>query len=140
MANIIIKKDQPYIEIPMSFARQDGFPLDKYQLFFSLEDATEFAATSPLAYPTFIIGVLDEETGVANNYVIQNDRSLKLLDNYGLTKVVKSEEEMLALKDITVGQTVFRVDKKRTYILINSDPSNIASWSFDDTSLKWGTL
>lgn len=138
MANIV--KNFQSMEFPMSIARQDGFPLDKYQLFFSMEEATEFASKSPLAYPTFVIGVVDEASRTAKNYVIQYDGSLKPLDELSITKVVASESEMLALTDINVGQTVFRTDISRTYILTGSDSSKLENWKTEDTALKWGTI
>lgn len=141
MAKVV--KDFSYMEFPMSIARQDGFPLDKYQLFFSLEDATNFASTSPLAYPTFIIGVINEQDQTADNYIIQYDGTLKPLGGSGSkTKIVASESEMLALTDVEVGQTVFRTDINRTYILISSDPSQISSWRTEniESTLTWGTI
>lgn len=141
MANIV--KDFSYMEFPMSIARQDGFPLDKYQLFFSLEDATNFASTSPLAYPTFIIGVINEQDQTADNYVIQYDGTLKPLGGSGSkTKIVASESEMLALTDVEIGQTVFRTDINRTYILVNSDSTQVSSWRTEavDPAPTWDSI
>ena len=72
----VIKKDYSYMEFPLSIQRQDAFPLDKSSVFYSLEEAEEYASTSPLSYPTQVIGVIDESADSAKLYRINVDGTL----------------------------------------------------------------
>lgn len=71
-----VKKDFSYMEFPLSVQRQDAFPLDKNSVFYSLAEAQEYASTSPLSYPTQVIGVINESEQLANLYKINYDGSL----------------------------------------------------------------
>ena len=64
------------MEFPLSIQRQDAFPLDKSSVFYSLEEAEEYASTSPLSYPTQVIGVIDESADSAKLYRINVDGTL----------------------------------------------------------------
>lgn len=72
-----INKDYPYMEFPLSIARQGGFPLEKYSMFYSLKDAQEYAKSNPLSYPTQVIGVVNEELRSEKLYKIKYDGSLE---------------------------------------------------------------
>lgn len=71
-----VKKDFSYMEFPLSIQRQDAFPLDKNSVFYSLAEAQEYASSSPLAYPSQVIGVVNESEETVNVYKINFDGSL----------------------------------------------------------------
>lgn len=79
----VIKKDYSYMEFPLSIKRQDAFPIDKDSVFYSLAEAQEYASSSPLAYPTQVIGVIDETSETAKPYVINFDGSITELGSGG---------------------------------------------------------
>lgn len=64
------EKDFAYMEFPMAFSRQDGFPLDKTSVYGSLEEAQTYAQTSPLAYVGQVLSVVVD--GVSTTYQIKN--------------------------------------------------------------------
>lgn len=75
MANTV--KDFSYMEFPLSISRQDGFPLDKYSVFYSQAEAEEYAKSSPLAYPTQVIGVIDESGNTDKLFKVKIDGTLE---------------------------------------------------------------
>lgn len=62
--------DFAFMEFPMAFSRQDGFPLDKTSVYGSLEEAQTYAQTSPLAYVGQVLSVVVD--GVSTTYQIKN--------------------------------------------------------------------
>lgn len=78
-----VKKDYSYMEFPLSIQRQDAFPLDKNSVFYSLAEAQEYASSNPLAYPSQVIGVVDETQQTVNIYKINYDGSLTELGSGG---------------------------------------------------------
>lgn len=82
-----INKDYSYMEFPLSIARQGGFPLDKYSVFYSLKEAQEYAKNNPLSYPTQIIGVIEESAGTERIYKIKTDGSLEEIASSESSKV-----------------------------------------------------
>ena len=88
--------DFSFMEFPMAFSRQDGFPLDKTSVYGSLAEAQTYAQTSPLAYVGQVLAVVVE--GVSTVYQIKNtDGDLELLNGSGDVSVATDEEveEML---------------------------------------------
>lgn len=59
-----------FMEFPMAFSRQDGFPLDKTSVYGSLAEAQTYAQTSPLAYVGQVLSVVAD--GTATVYQIKN--------------------------------------------------------------------
>ena len=78
-----VKKDYSYMEFPLSIQRQDAFPLDKNSVFYSLTEAQEYASSNPLAYPSQVIGVVDETHQTVSIYKINYDGSLTELGSGG---------------------------------------------------------
>lgn len=78
-----VKKDYSYMEFPLSIQRQDAFPLDKNSVFYSLAEAQEYASSNPLAYPSQVIGVVNESEETVNIYKINFDGSLTELGSGG---------------------------------------------------------
>ena len=66
----VILDSFPFMEFPLSISRQDGFPLDRYSVFDSLEAAQTYAQTNPVAYVGQRIAVVVD--GVATQYSIKN--------------------------------------------------------------------
>ncbi len=62
--------DFAFMEFPMAFSRQDGFPLDKTSVYGSLSEAQTYAQTSPLAYVGQVLAVV--ENGEATQYQIKD--------------------------------------------------------------------
>jgi hypothetical protein len=62
--------DFAFMEFPMAFSRQDGFPLDKTSVYGSYEAAQTYAQTSPLAYVGQVLSVVVD--GVSTAYQIKN--------------------------------------------------------------------
>ncbi len=62
--------DFAFMEFPMAFSRQDGFPLDKTSVYSSLAEAQTYAQTSPLAYVGQVLSVV--ENGEAKVYKIKD--------------------------------------------------------------------
>ena len=59
-----------FMEFPMAFSRQDGFPLDKTSVYGSLSEAETYAQTSPLAYVGQVLSVVVD--GEATVYQIKD--------------------------------------------------------------------
>lgn len=59
-----------FMEFPMAFSRQDGFPLDKTSVYGSLTEAKTYAQTSPLAYVGQVLSVVVD--GEATVYKIKD--------------------------------------------------------------------
>lgn len=64
-------KSYSFMEFPLSMSRQDAFPLDKNSVFYSVADAQEYAANSPLAYVGQYLSVV--VGGVSTAYQIKNE-------------------------------------------------------------------
>ena len=62
-------------EVPALVQRLVGGPLDKSSVFFSYDDAVEYAKNNPVAYPGQIIAVVPE-TGDVTTYVIETNGGL----------------------------------------------------------------
>lgn len=127
----VIKKDNSYMEFPLQISRQYGGPIDRYSVFYSMEDATNYATTSPLSYVGQIISVVDEAAQTATAYQISNTAGDLVEVGKGANKpmlFVADEAAMLALQDIEVGQQVYREDKKTIWIFKGGDASQLSNW------------
>ena len=127
----VIKKDNSYMEFPLQISRQYGGPIDRYSVFYSMEDATKYATTSPLSYVGQIISVVDEAAQTATAYQISNTAGDLVEVGKGANKpmlFVADESAMLALQDIEVGQQVYREDKKTIWIFKGGDASQLSNW------------
>ena len=127
----VIKKDNSYMEFPLQISRQYGGPIDRYSVFYSMEDATSYATTSPLSYVGQIISVVDEAAQTSTAYQISNTAGDLVEVGKGANKpmlFVADESAMLALQDIEVGQQVYREDKKTIWIFKGGDASQLSSW------------
>lgn len=82
-----IKKDPAYMEFPLSMARQDAFPLDKYSVFYSLSDAEDYAKNNPIAYPGQPIAVVDEAVDSVKLYKININGTISELATAESSKV-----------------------------------------------------
>ena len=127
----VIKKDNSYMEFPLQISRQYGGPIDRYSVFYSMEDATNYATTSPLSYVGQIISVVDEADQTSTAYQISNTAGDLVEVGKGANKpmlFVADEAAMLALQDIEVGQQVYREDKKTIWIFKGGDASQLSNW------------
>lgn len=71
-----INKTFPFMELPLSISRQGQFPLDKSSIWWSLEDAQNYAQSNPIAYAGQPLTVVDEEQNTVTFYLIGTDGSL----------------------------------------------------------------
>ena len=69
LKEVIKKMNQSFgiTEYPNTFKRQGSFPLDKYSVFNSLTDATEYAESNKIAYEGQIISVVENDS--VNAYI-----------------------------------------------------------------------
>ena len=98
----IIKKDGNFMGLPMNIARGNPIPLDKSEIWYSYNEMTTYAATSPVAYVGQILGLVDEANSYAKAYIILNTKGD--VQEVGKATVVDNstivlEEEKLSLKD-----------------------------------------
>ena len=71
-----IKKDGNSMGLPMNINRGNPIPVDSTEIWYSLEDAQEYATNGATAYVGQIITVVDESAGTATSYRIQNTAGL----------------------------------------------------------------
>lgn len=127
----VIKKDNSYMEFPLQISRQYGGPIDRYSVFYSMDDATNYATNSPLSYVGQIISVVDEAAQTSTAYQISNTAGDLVEVGKGANKpmlFVADKAAMLALQDIEVGQQVYREDKKTIWIFKGGDASQLSNW------------
>lgn len=75
MANIT--KNAPFMELPLGISRQVAAPIERFEVFYSMAEAEEYALNSPIAYVGQSIKVVDEATGEVTAYIIKGDGTLK---------------------------------------------------------------
>lgn len=61
------------VEILRPFVRDSGFPLDATSLYYSYDEAVEYARSNPAAYAGQIIAVIDEDARKTNIYKVDYD-------------------------------------------------------------------
>lgn len=71
-----INKTFPFMELPLSISRQGQFPLDKSSIWWSLEEAQEYAQSNPIAYAGQPLTVVNEEENSVTFYLIGTDGTL----------------------------------------------------------------
>lgn len=87
----VINKDNPNMDFPLQISRQYGAPLDKSTLFYSFEEAQEYAYNSPLAYFGQIISVFDDGDMSGTVYKIDDAGDLiKLMDETDVTNAINN--------------------------------------------------
>ena len=76
MARIV--KDNKNMDFPLQIGRQYSGPIDKYEVFYDLDEATNYAKTNPVAYVGQVIAVVLGEEGSAtvDIYKINGDGTL----------------------------------------------------------------
>lgn len=90
-----------FMEFPMAFSRQDSFPLDKTSVYGSLDEAKNYAKTSPLAYVGQVLSVVTD--GIATIYQIKN--AAGELEPLGASAIdVATDEEVESVLDDIFGE------------------------------------
>lgn len=69
----VIKKDSSSMGLPMNINRGNPIPLDSTAVWYSLEEAQEYARNGATAYVGQRISVVDEENKTTTVYVIINE-------------------------------------------------------------------
>ena len=114
-------------DVGVSINRSNPLPLDSNSVFASYEDAESYAS-GVLAYPGQIIAVVAADK--TSFYGLDGNKALIPVGSASsTTKVVASQEEMLALEDIEQGQMVYRTDTKTTWVFIGTNPASLEDWS-----------
>ena len=110
----------------VSFTRTNALPIDDKSVFDSLENAQTYAQ-SATAYPGQVIAVVtsSETTFYGIN---QNGELQDLGGSTAPMLFVESQEEMLALEDIDVGQQVYREDTHTIWLYKGGTISDLSSW------------
>lgn len=83
----IIKKDGNTMGLPMNITRGNPIPLDSTQVWYSFEDAQNYAKNGSTAYVGQVLSIINED-GEASAYVIAN-----LTGDLELLKAFKSDDE-----------------------------------------------
>lgn len=97
--------DFAFMEFPMAFSRQDGFPLDKTSVYGSYEKAHTYAKTSQLAYVGQVLAVV--ENGNSTTYQIKNAAGdLEPLGAAGLNVATDQEAEEAITEGLSGAETV----------------------------------
>ena len=68
----VIKKDGSTMGLPMNITRSNPIPIDSTQVWYSLEEAQEYAANGATAYVGQLLTVVDEDNDTSGIYVIAN--------------------------------------------------------------------
>lgn len=93
--------DFAFMEFPMAFSRQDGFPLDRTSVYSSYAAAQSYAQTSPLSYVGQVLSVVVD--GVATVYKIKDTAgNLEPLEG-GTVANVASDSEFNEMIDEVFG-------------------------------------
>ena len=124
-----INKTNAFMEFPLQISRQYSGPIERYSVFYSLDEATTYATTNPIAYVGQIVTVVDETKKTSVAYQIANTDGD--LVEIGATKpmlFVDDEAAMLALKDIEAGQQVYREDTNTVWIFAGGDITQVSNW------------
>lgn len=72
----VIEKDGALMEFPLRIKRQYGAALDTTSIWYSLEEAQNYAKSGATSYPGQIIAVVDEKSKTVSAYKINVDGSL----------------------------------------------------------------
>ena len=124
-----INKTNAFMEFPLQISRQYSGPIERYSVFYSLEEATTYATTNPIAYVGQIVTVVDE--GKKNSVAYQISNVDGYLVEIGASKpmlFVDNESAMLALKDLEAGQQVYREDTSTVWIFAGGDATQLVNW------------
>lgn len=93
------KKVYPFMEFPLSMARQDAFPLDKTTIFSGLAAAEAYAQSDPTAYVGQLLSVVTD--GISAAYQIKNESGeLEPLGGVTAESVAADEEVQAMLEEV----------------------------------------
>lgn len=84
-----IVKNAPFMELPLGISRQVGAPIERFEVFYDIEDAKTYAKDNPLAYVGQTIKIVSEDLKTVTVYNIGFDGSL----NEAQAKVETATEE-----------------------------------------------
>lgn len=102
-----IKKDGNFMGLPMNIARGNPIPLDKSEIWYSYEEMSSYAKTSPVAYVGQILGLVDEDNQTASAYIILNQAgdlqeigsNITIPSIQGDNKSIEIQNDLVALKN-----------------------------------------
>lgn len=107
-----IKKEYSTMGLPMNITRSNPIPVDSTELWYSLEEAREYALNGATAYVGQTIKVIDESTGKIDTYIIGTDGSL--INN------TASVETDLAELEKTVESNTSRITTLETRVFVGT--------------------
>lgn len=126
-----IKKNMNLMSMPLVMSRTEPQPIDSTDIWYSYENAQNYAQTSGAAYVGQTLVVVDEARNTATAYLITNtDGNLQEIGTNSNAPMlfVANESEMLALEDIEIGQQVYREDTHTIWIYKGGTISEITNW------------
>lgn len=68
----VINKEIAYMALPLSIRRGNPFPIDEYSVWYDMEELTNYAKTSPVAYVGQVVTLVKESENTVEAYMIQN--------------------------------------------------------------------
>lgn len=68
----VINKEIAYMALPLSIRRGNPFPIDEYSVWYDMEELTNYAKTSPVAYVGQVVTLVNESENTVEAYMIQN--------------------------------------------------------------------
>lgn len=68
----VINKEIAYMALPLSIRRGNPFPIDEYSVWYDMEELTNYAKTSPVAYVGQVVTLVKKSENTVEAYMIQN--------------------------------------------------------------------
>lgn len=68
----VINKEIAYMALPLSIRRGNPFPIDEYSVWYDMDELTNYAKTSPVAYVGQVVTLVKESENTVEAYMIQN--------------------------------------------------------------------
>lgn len=94
----VINKNAPFMELPLGISRQKGAPIERFEVFYDLEELKTYAKSNPLAYVGQTVKHVDENQKTVTLYKIGFDGAIIVIpDNSTLPITVMSSEDATAI-------------------------------------------
>lgn len=106
----------PFMEFPLMISRQGPFPLDRYTVFYSMEDAKAYATSSPVAYVGQYIAVVTD--GVAEAYQIGSESGELLPLQGGGGGVASLDIDTIVFLDMVEYEALDPPDPRTLYMIM----------------------
>lgn len=116
----VINKNGGKVSLPVELIRNNAIPLDSTQVWYSYDDMKKYASSHPCAYVGQILSLVDEASGSAQLYQIQNTAGeLTFYNIYEIDKKLKALEEKINNLPLDIEQRILKAQKLKR-IKVNS--------------------